>query len=110
MPNEFVDILESIVGVGINAFTRYDMTFYHNSFPGHEIEKWMVLYAERFRNPVFKSFQSELEVVFEGKNRAMDNFEVHVTDEIRNYIFSNLPYGKWSILGSVAHLKKPSIS
>ena len=75
LPNEFDKMLKSIGSTGVNAFTNMEMTFYHNSFPSHEIEKWLILYAARFRNPVFRSFQSELEVVYEEKNRSMDNFE-----------------------------------
>ncbi len=64
LPNEFDKFLREIGGVGINAFTNKEITFYHNSFPGNELEKWMSLYAERFRKPIFRSFQTELEVVY----------------------------------------------
>ena len=109
LPNEFDKLLKSIGGTNINAFTSYDMTFYHNSFPTHEIEKWLDLYATRFENPVFRSFQSELEVVYEEKNRAMDGMENRIFEEMNKANFPNLPYGKWGGLGTVEHLKKPSL-
>lgn len=109
LPNEFDKMLKSIGSTGVNAFTNYEMTFYHNSFPSHEVERWLMLYAERFRNPVFRSFQSELEVVYEEKNRAMDSFERRIYEEASNHMFPNLPYGQWSVLGSVEHLKTPSL-
>ena len=109
LPNEFDTMLKSIGATGVNAFTNYEMTFYHNLFPSHEIEKWLVLYAERFREPVFRSFQSELEVVYEEKNRAMDNFERRIYEEVGRQMFPNLPYGQWSVLGTVEHLKTPSL-
>ncbi len=109
LPNEFDKLLKSIGGTNINAFTSYDMTFYHNSFPSHETEKWLDLYATRFENPVFRSFQSELEVVYEEKNRAMDGMENKIFEEMNKANFPNLPYGKWGVLGTVEHLKKPSL-
>lgn len=110
LPNEFDKLLQSIGGTGINAFTDYDMTFYHNSFPAHEIDKWLDLYATRFQDPVFRSFQSELEVVYEEKNRSMDNFTWRIFEKFQTLLFPNLPYGQWPIIGSVEHLKNPQLS
>jgi predicted Zn-dependent peptidase len=109
LPNEFDKMLKSIGSTGVNAFTNYEMTFYHNSFPSHEIERWLMLYAERFMDPVFRSFQSELEVVYEEKNRAMDDFQRRIYEEASRHMFPNLPYGQWSVLGKVEHLKAPSL-
>lgn len=109
LPNEFDRLLKSIGSTGINAFTNYEMTFYHNSFPAHEMNKWLNIYATRFKKPVFRSFQSELEVVYEEKNRAVDNFERRIGEKIFEYLFPNLPYGQWSVLGKVEHLKTPSL-
>ena len=109
LPNEFDRLLKSIGSTGINAFTNYEMTFYHNSFPAHEMNKWLNIYATRFKKPVFRSFQSELEVVYEEKNRALDDFERKIGEKLFGYLFPNLPYGQWSVLGKVEHLKTPSL-
>jgi zinc protease len=108
-PTELWSLLQGIGSTGINAFTNYEMTFYHNSFPAHEIERWLDLYATRFQQPVFRSFQSELEVVYEEKNRAMDNMERKFTERLDKLLYPNLPYGQWTVLGKVEHLKKPSL-
>lgn len=110
LPNEFDKLLRSVGGTGINAFTNYDMTFYHNSFPPHEINKWLDLYATRFQHPVFRSFQSELEVVYEEKNRSMDNFTWRIFEKFQSMLFPNVPYGQWPVLGTVEHLKNPQLS
>lgn len=109
LPNEFDKMLRSIGGTGINAFTSSEMTFYHNSFPGHELPKWLDLYSERFLNPVFRSFQSELEVVYEEKNRGEDDFEQRVYREMEERLFPEYPYGKWDVIGTTEHLKNPSL-
>ncbi len=110
LPNEFDKLLKSIGSTGVNAFTNYEMTFYHNSFPPHEINKWLDIYSERFESPIFRSFQSELEVVYEEKNRAEDSFERRVFEKMSSLIFPDLPYGQWSVLGTTEHLKTPSLT
>ena len=110
LPNEFDKMLRSIGGTGINAFTNSEMTFYHNSFPGHELPRWLDLYSERFLNPVFRSFQSELEVVYEEKNRGEDDFERRVYREMEERLFPEFPYGQWDVIGTTEHLKNPSLT
>ena len=68
IPNEVDVILSKMGGTGVNAFTSNDVTCYHNQFPSNQLEKWLTVYAERFRRPVFRLFQSELEAVYEEFN------------------------------------------
>lgn len=42
-----MDLIESIGGKNLNAGTSYDMTFYHNSFPPYQINKWLEIYSRR---------------------------------------------------------------
>lgn len=109
LPTEFHTLLSSIGGTAINAFTANDMTVYHNSFPGEQMNKWLDLYSERFINPVFRSFQSELEVVYEEKNRASDNFQFELVTQLFKHLFPNHPYGTQTSLGTTEHLKNPPI-
>lgn len=109
-PTEFDKLIKSIGGTELNAFTANDMTVYHNAFPGEQIEKWLELYAHRFQNPVFRSFQSELEVVYEEKNRGMDSPFTKMFEEIQQQLFKTHPYGTQSTIGTVEHLKNPSLT
>lgn len=109
LPTEFHTLLSSIGGTDINAFTANDMTVYHNEFPGEQMNKWLDLYSERFINPVFRSFQSELEVVYEEKNRASDNFQFKLIEALFKNLFPNHPYGTQTALGTTEHLKNPHI-
>lgn len=110
LPTEFDKLIQSIGGTGLNAFTTPDMTVYHNAFPAHQVEKWLDLYSHRFQKPVFRSFQSELEVVYEEKNRSMDNFQVKLFELVNKNLFRHHPYGTQTTLGSVEHLKNPSLT
>ena len=71
--NEFSNLMESMGGKNLNAATGMDLTFYHNSFPTFQINKWLEISSQRFLNPVFRTFQSELETVYEEYNRGQDN-------------------------------------
>ncbi|MEO9258191.1 MAG: insulinase family protein, partial [Crocinitomicaceae bacterium] len=58
----------------------------------------------------FRLFQSELETVYEEKNRSMDDGFSSVYDLFLKNFFKNHPYGQQTILGSTEHLKNPSLS
>ncbi len=110
IPAELDKLVRSIGGTNLNAATGHEMTFYFNAFPPHQIEKWLDLYSHRFTNPVFRLFQSELEVVFEEKNMYNDNFITGVFETFMAHLFKKHPYGQQSIIGSTEHLKNPSLS
>ena len=109
IPNEVDAILGQIGSTNVNAFTNNDFTVYHNIFPSGELEKWSVIYAERFRNPVFRLFQSELEAVYEEYNMYSDDpFSVYQEDVMAAF-FKGHPYGI-PIIGYPEHIKNPSMS
>ena len=110
IPNEFDKLIEGIGGTGMNAGTNDDAIFYFNSFPNHQLSKWMELYSHRFISPVFRLFQSELEVVYEEKNRSMDNPFQSFFQEANKHFFKKHPYGQQSVIGTVDHLKNPSLT
>jgi predicted Zn-dependent peptidase len=110
LPTEFDKLIKNIGGTGLNAFTTSDMTVYHNSFPEEQMDKWLELYSHRFDNPVFRSFQSELEVVYEEKNRSMDGFVNLLIELMNKNLFKDHPYGTQTAIGSVEHLKNPSLN
>ncbi len=110
IPNEFDRLMEEMGGTWINAFTSNDVVCYLNKFPGNQIEKWLEVYSHRFVNPVFRLFQSELETVYEEKNRAMDNMFRELFTTYLSSFFKEHPYGQQTVLGSVDHLKNPSLT
>ena len=110
IPNEFNRLIEGMGGTWINAFTSDDIICYLNKFPGNQVEKWLDIYSHRFIDPVFRLFQSELETVYEEKNRAMDNIFRQLFMTYLDNFFKKHPYGQQTILGSVEHLKNPSLT
>lgn len=110
MPNEFDKLLKSIGSTRVNATTSPDLTIYFNTFPAHQVPKWVNLYAHRFIDPVFRSFQSELEVVYEEKNRAMDDMQRRILETFNESFYKGHPYGEKNNLGKIEHLKNPSLT
>ena len=109
IPNEVDLILTKMGGEGLNAGTSYDFTVYFNSFPSNQVEKWMDVYVERFRNPVFRLFQSELETVYEEKNMYGDQPTDAFSELMFKEAFGEHPYGR-PVIGLTEHLKNPQTS
>lgn len=108
--DEMDNLLEDIGSVDINAYTSEDAIVYHNVFPGNQIEKWITLYSHRFEKPVFRMFQNELEVVYEEKNMTLDDPFNQFYEEYSKRMYKAHPYGQQTILGTIEHLKNPSVS
>ena len=106
--DEFSNLIQSIGGEGLNAGTSYDMTYFHNSFPAHQMERWLTLYADRLTNPVFRTFQAELENVFEEYNMYSDDNNQHVTRFVESEACKGTPYER-DIIGYPEDLKNPKL-
>jgi len=107
--SELSGLVQGMGGKNLNAGTNYDYTIYYNSFPPGEIYKWLELYSARLINPVFRSFQPELETVYEEYNRSQDNQSSRESDFLMETLFSGHPYAR-SIIGLQDHLKAPRLS
>src|SRR5580692_4757650 len=71
--NEFGKIVEQNGGEDMNAFTNYDETAYHYSFPENRLELWAYLESERFLHPVMREFYKERNVVIEERRLRTDS-------------------------------------
>lgn len=107
--NEFSELIEGMGGTGLNAGTSWDYTVYYNTFPPYQINKWLEIASERFVNPVFRTFQSELETVYEEYNRGNDNPSNRTQEFMLEKAFPGHPYSR-SIIGLGEHLKNPRLS
>lgn len=106
--DEFSNLVQSIGGEDLNAATSYDMTFYHNRFPSHQMERWLTLYSDRLIHPVFRTFQAELENVFEEYNMYSDDNSQHVQSFINEHLYKGSAYAR-DIIGFPEDLKNPKL-
>lgn len=109
LPTEYSNLMESIGAKGVNAGTTYDYTCYYSSFPAYQVNKWLEISSSRFIHPVFRSFQPELENVYEEYNRAQDNPSQAIQSFLLNKAFEGHPYSR-DVIGLPGHLKNPQIS
>lgn len=108
-PNEFDRIYQSLGGSGINAYTSDEETVYIVELPSNKMTQWAKLESERFKAPVFRLFQTELETVYEEKNRSLDNKYSLIYEKVLDKLFPKHPYGQQTTIGTIEHLKNPSI-
>ena len=107
--SEYNFLMEGMGAAEVNAGTSFDYTTYYSSFPAYQINKWLEISSQIFIDPVFRSFQSELETVYEEYNRSKDNPYRNQSDFIKGKAFEGHPYAR-SVLGLGEHLKNPRIS
>lgn len=108
--NEYDKMLTNIGAKGTNAYTSLEQTVYVNDIPSNQLEKWAAIEAERFRNPVLRLFHTELEAVYEEKNRGLDSDGRKTWEALFSGLWPNNTYGSQSTLGTIEHLKNPSLT
>ena len=106
---DFFNMLDLIGSEGVNAYTSYDVTCYHNSFPAAEMYRWLHIFSERLINPVFRTFQAELENVFEEYNMYANDPSSQIGNQLYADIFKGCPYER-DVIGLPEHLKNPRLS
>jgi predicted Zn-dependent peptidase len=109
IPNEMDKLYKAMGEEGLNAHTWHEETVYKVSLPANRLEQWAVIESERFQHPVFRLFQPELEIVYEEKNRSLDNKDEIIYDAVNKLLFKQHPYGQQTTIGEVEHLKNPSL-
>lgn len=106
---DFFNLLDLIGAEGVNAFTSFDVTAYHNSFPEAEMYRWLTIFSDRLIDPVFRTFQAELENVFEEYNMYANNPSSQASKQLMQDIYKGSPYER-DVIGHPEHLKNPRLS
>ena len=106
---EYDKLMKSIGSQRTNAHTFVEETVYEEDIPSNAIDKFLTIQAERFRNPIMRIFHTELEAVYEEKNRGLDNDGSKMQEAMFTTLFPTHNYGLQSTIGTIEHLKNPSI-
>lgn len=107
--NEYDKLMANIGSQGTNAHTWVEETVYEEDIPANAMDKFLAVEAERYRNPIFRLFHTELEAVYEEKNRGLDNDGVKMQEAEQYYLFPTHNYGQQTTIGTIEHLKNPSL-
>jgi predicted Zn-dependent peptidase len=109
VPNEIDKLYKAMGGDAVNAHTWQEETVYKVSLPMNRIEQWAIIESERFREPIFRLFHTELETVYEEKNRSLDDKDRLISEAVAAALFKHHPYGQQTTIGTVEHLKNPNL-
>jgi len=110
VPNEYDKLMGSIGAKGSNAHTSNEETVYQEDIPSNQLEKWAAVQAERFSEMVPRLFHTELEAVYEEKNRGLDSDFNKEFETLNASLYSSHPYGTQTTIGTIEHLQNPSIT
>jgi len=108
VPNEFDEILARNGAQGLNATTSYESTEYFVELPANRARLWFVLEADRMRNPVFREFHREREVIEEERRARMESdpggrlYEEHLGAAFRVHPYGVAPIGHASDLRNLS--------
>ncbi len=108
--NEYDKMCAYLGYTGTNAYTTEDRTVYMNNIPSNQIENFLDIESNRFQIIVNRLFHTELETVYEEKNRSLDNDYWKSAEALAEAMFPNHPYGTQTVIGTIEHLKNPSIT
>lgn len=109
IPGEYNKMMTSMGAQGTNAHTSVEETVYEEDIPSNAIDKFLAVQSERFKNPVFRLFHTELEAVYEEKNRGLDNDLRKAWETMLRNLFPTHNYGQQTTIGTIEHLKNPSL-
>ncbi|WP_246269649.1 M16 family metallopeptidase [Chitinophaga oryzae] len=109
IPNEYDKMMADIGAQATNAHTAVEETIYEEDIPSNAVDKYLAIQAERFRAPVFRLFHTELEAVYEEKNRLMDDDGFKGYESMLTALFPRHNYGQQSLIGTTEHLKNPNL-
>jgi predicted Zn-dependent peptidase len=86
-------------GEALNAFTNEDLTAYFVRVPQNRLELWAWLESDRLRNPVFREFYSERDVVFEERRLRTESTPLGKFDEAFSAVFWDAHPYTWPVVG-----------
>jgi predicted Zn-dependent peptidase len=110
VPNEYDKLMGSLGSKGSNAHTSNEETVYQEDIPSNQLEKWSAVQAERFKEMVPRLFHTELEAVYEEKNRGLDSDFNKEFEALNASLYPTHPYGTQTTIGTIEHLQNPSIT
>lgn len=108
--NEYDKVMGAIGAKGSNAYTSVEQTVYQEDIPSNQIEKWAAVQSERLGEMVPRLFHTELEAVYEEKNRGLDNDFSKEYEALNRSLYQKHQYGTQTTIGTIEHLQNPSIT
>src|SRR2546422_4838723 len=97
--DEFDRIYTTAGGSGMNARTSNDFTVYFINVPANKLELWFWMESDRMRNPVFREFYSERDVVHEERRLRTESTPIgKFQEQFESIFWQSSPYS-WPVVG-----------
>lgn len=106
LPGALKAAVSALGGKGLNANTSMDRTVYLVDLPANRLSQWAELEAERFTNPVFRGFRTELSTIVREKLRSLDSPGRALYQAAMGALFAGHPYAG-TVLGELDQLRAP---
>ncbi len=91
--NEFSKIIERNGGTDLNAGTSKDYTIYFCSLPANRAELWFSLESDRLKNPVWREFYTEKQVIMEERRMRVESQPTgYLIEQLLAHSFIAHPY------------------
>lgn len=91
-------------GSGLNASTGHDSTQYFVELPSNKLELFFWLESDRFRDPVFREYYAEIDVVKEERRMRTESTPTGmINEEFEAMYWAGHPYGR-PVIGWMADL------
>lgn len=105
----FARILEAEGGEGMNAGTGDDMTVYLVNLPSNKAELWAMMESLRFKDPVFREYYKERDVVIEERRLRVESQPIgRLLEEFVAMAYKAHPYGV-DVIGHMSDLQEMTI-
>ena len=88
----------------LNAFTTNDQTTYMVGLPSNCLELWMYLESNRFKDPVFREFYNERDVVQEEYRQRSSNPGSKLYKRVLQTAFQTHPYSD-PVIGNLSDIR-----
>ncbi|HZI19513.1 MAG TPA: pitrilysin family protein [Pyrinomonadaceae bacterium] len=97
--DEFDRIYTSAGATAMNAGTSHDFTVYFINVPANKLELWFWMESDRLKNPVFREFYAERDVVHEERRLRTESTPTgKFNEQFEAMFWQSSPYG-WPVVG-----------
>ncbi len=110
--SDFETLYKKNGGEGMNAGTAYDQTMYMISLPSNRVELWAYMESSRFKDPVFREFYKERDVIKEERRLIRENLPLgKLLDELLAIAFRDHPYHVSAIgpMSNIENITRPGM-
>lgn len=99
---EYDKLISTMGSLDSNAHTSFEQTVFEEDISCLAIDKFLALQGERFRSPVFRSFETEVETIYNEISDQLEDDNEKISIALHSILFPTHRYGN-SYLQNMGH-------